>query len=62
MAQYLNALITSKYVDRNGDEQIRWTKIGVAFPHRSGKGFSVKLDALPPNGELILLEPKPKQA
>jgi hypothetical protein len=31
-----------------------WTRIGSAWLHKDGKGFSVQLDALPVNGRLVL--------
>ena len=37
-----------------------WPKIGVAFPLKDGNGFSIKLDSLPLNGQLVVKPPKPK--
>lgn len=37
-----------------------WPKIGVAFPLKDGTGFSIKLDSLPLNGQLVVKPPKPK--
>lgn len=37
-----------------------WTKIGMAFANNDGQGYSLKLDALPVNGEIVLRVPKPK--
>jgi hypothetical protein len=37
----------------------RWTKIGAAFPHKEGPGFSVELQAFPVDGRLIVLPPDP---
>jgi len=63
MAKYLNILFVSKYVDKKtGEEKSRWTKCGVAFPHRSGKGFALKLDLIPAGeGDMVMLEPKPRR-
>ena len=36
-----------------------WTKLGVAFPTKNG-GWSIKLDAMPVNGEIMLMPPKAK--
>lgn len=36
-----------------------WTRVGVAFANKSG-GWNIKLDALPVNGEIVLMPPKPK--
>jgi hypothetical protein len=42
---------------RHGKTQKRWTKIGAAFPHKEGPGFSIKLKALPLDGRLVVLPP-----
>ena len=42
------------------DGKTFWTKCGVAFPSKNGPGWNVQLDALPVNGKLILMEPKPR--
>ena len=34
-----------------------WTEIGAAWPHKDGKGFSIKLQALPVDGRIVLREP-----
>ena len=39
--------------ERNG-EKSRWTEIGVAFPHKDGKGFDVLCDAAPLSGKITL--------
>lgn len=36
-------------------------RIGVAFPHKSGVGFNVELDALPCDGRIVVLPPKDSQ-
>jgi hypothetical protein len=38
-----------------------WARVGVAFPFKDGTGFSIKLNSLPLNGELIVRPPKPKE-
>lgn len=52
------------YTVRDGGEQGSdfWTKIGVAFAHNDGKGFSVILEAFPVDGRLTIrtIEPKEK--
>ena len=37
-----------------GEEDASWSKLGVAWLHRDGKGFDVVLDALPINGRVVL--------
>ena len=39
--------------DKAGSDKGRWIEIGAAWLHRDGKGFRVKLDACPTNGESI---------
>jgi len=34
-----------------------WTRIGRAYPHDTGAGLTVTLDALPRDGRIVLLEP-----
>lgn len=33
-----------------------WTRIGQAYPHETGSGLTVVLDAVPADGRIILLE------
>lgn len=33
-----------------------WTRIGQAYPHDTGAGLTVILDAIPPDGRVVLLE------
>jgi hypothetical protein len=41
-----------------------WTRIGAAWPHNSGNGLSLQLEALPLNfdGRIVLTEPKADDA
>lgn len=50
------------YTVREGGENGSdyWTKIGVAFAHNDGKGFSVILEALPLDGKITIRQPDPK--
>jgi hypothetical protein len=56
-ATWLNALSVEHFTDAKGNPARRWTKIGVAFPHKEGPGFNVELKALPIDGRVILLPP-----
>ena len=47
--------------DRPGKDAI-WTKIGAAFPHEDGDGFTVQLEALPVGDKLTLRVPREKAA
>lgn len=50
---------------RESNGKSYFTKIGVAFPNKDGKGFSVKLDAIPAPSEgqfqILLREPLPRE-
>lgn len=48
-------------VVKEKDGKAYFTKVGVAFPAKSGNGYSVFLDALPTDGKLLLREPLPKR-
>ncbi len=37
-----------------------WTKIGSCWKHTGKDGYSINLNALPINGRLVLIPPKPK--
>jgi hypothetical protein len=51
-------------VKLSSDEQPIWTRIGAAWPHKNGPGFSIELDALPLEGRIVLVAPaaEPKAA
>lgn len=35
-------------------EAARWSRIGAAWPHKDGDGFSVKLESIPLNGRIVM--------
>jgi hypothetical protein len=39
-----------------------WTRIGSAWSHKDGKGFTVQLDAVPLDGRVTLRRPEEKPA
>jgi hypothetical protein len=53
---YLNVFTVEEY-ESNGKIQKRWTRIGAAFPHKEGPGFSIELKAFPVDGRLVVLPP-----
>ena len=55
-ATYLNVFTVEEY-ESNGKTNKRWTKIGAAFPHKEGSGFSIELRAFPIDGRLVVLLP-----
>ena len=49
------------YAVKRNDDKSRWTEIGALWPHKDGKGFSLKLDLIPIDGSdlsIRLNEPK----
>ena len=55
---YLNVFTVEEY-ENNGKTGKKWTKIGAAFPHKEGLGFSIELRAFPVDGRLVVLPPDP---
>jgi hypothetical protein len=51
-------LIAYTVKNRGKGKSAIWTKIGAAWPHEGGKGFSIELEAFPVDGRLVLIEPK----
>ena len=51
-------LIAYTVRNRGKGQKAIWTRIGAAWPHSSGTGFSVELEAFPVDGRLVLIEPK----
>lgn len=45
------------YSARESDGKSFFTRIGAAWPNAKG-GFGIRLDALPINGEIVLLPPR----
>lgn len=39
-----------------------WTRIGSVWTHKDSDGFTVRLDALPVNGELVIRTKAPEDA
>lgn len=50
------------YVTKPGTEKPFWTAIGAAWAHKDGKGFRIKLDAIPVSGVIELRANDPKTA
>lgn len=42
-------------VQKGNDGKAYWTKIGAAWPHEDGKGFSLKMDFYPAAGQSLRL-------
>lgn len=56
-SNYLNVYTVEEFETGNGEKKKSWTKIGAAFPHKEGVGFSIELRAFPVNGRLVILPP-----
>jgi hypothetical protein len=57
----LSVFTVQQYEAPTGKTATSWTKIGVAFPHHDGPGFSIELRALPTNGRLVVLAPSEEE-
>jgi hypothetical protein len=58
----LEAFITRDYQVEN-DTRTEWTKVGIAFQHKSRKGFTLHITpGLSVSGDIILREPRPKDS
>lgn len=53
---YKNVFTVEGY-ESNGKAAKKWTRIGAAFPHKEGLGFSIELKAFPIDGRLVVLPP-----
>jgi len=42
-------------IKREGQEDF-WLNLGLAFPHKDGKGFNIMLQALPLDGKIVCRE------
>lgn len=49
-------LIAYGVKQRSSSKRAHWQRIGEAYPHESGAGLTVVLDAVPLDGRIILLE------
>jgi hypothetical protein len=54
------AFIAYSVREREG-KKARFTEIGVAFPHKDGKGFDILYDAIPLAGRITLRVPSEKK-
>ena len=43
-------------IKREGQDDF-WLNLGLAFPHKDGKGFNIMLQALPLDGKIVCREP-----
>jgi hypothetical protein len=51
-------LIAYTVKSRKKGQTAIWTRIGAAWPHATGEGLSIELEAFPVDGRLVLIPPK----
>lgn len=54
------AYIAYQVTDRDGKDSF-WTRIGVGFAHKDGKGFNIQIVAAPLDGRITLRVPSEKK-
>jgi hypothetical protein len=42
------------YQVKEGSQKSYWTKIGAAWAHKDGKGFSIQLESVPLDGKVTI--------
>jgi hypothetical protein len=45
------------HVKEQGQDDSFWTRIGAAWPHKDGKGFSIQIESVPLDGRITLRFP-----
>lgn len=55
-------LIAYTVKNRAKNQSAIWTRIGAAWPHGTGPGFSIELEAFPVDGRIVLMPPKAEEA
>lgn len=48
--------------DGKDDRKGYWTKIGAAWPHEKGDGFTIRLTSVPLDGRLVVRKLEPQKA
>jgi hypothetical protein len=54
------AFIAYSVRERGEGKKAKFTEIGVAFPHKDGKGFDILYDVVPLSGRITLRQPESK--
>lgn len=49
------------HVRDKGEDDSFWSRIGAAWPHADGKGFTVQIDTIPLDGRITLRIPTEKK-
>lgn len=58
---YIAYAVSEREDNGGGEHRDFWTKIGAAWPHKDGKGFTVSLEATPVNARLLLRQPEERE-
>ena len=54
--------VTDRVEAGNDEKGGFWTKIGAAWPHKDGKGYTISIEMISLNGRLVLREREEKEA
>lgn len=46
---------------KENGEKGHWTRIGAAWPHKDGDGLTIRVEAIPMSGELVVRTPRPEE-
>lgn len=49
------------YRVRGDGDAAQWSRIGAAWAHKDGKGYSIELEALPIDGRVVLRVDEPQE-
>ena len=58
---YFAYAVTEREDNGGAENRDFWTKIGAAWRHKDGKGFTVSLEAMPLNARLLLRQPEEQE-
>ena len=45
---------TTRTNGKGDSQKTFWTRLGSVWPHEDGEGFTLRLEALPVNGEIVV--------
>jgi len=63
-AQEINrygVFVVETFTAKKDQEQARWIRVGIAFPHKDGKGLDVECRAIPVDSELVIRLHEPQE-
>ena len=60
--KYYEVFVPERYVDRDGEDQTRFHRVGAAFPHRTGDGLNIEITrGISATGRLVAFPPLPRE-